>query len=165
MHAVEEALVDTFKLTKWDPAGDDQVTIKQARGGEIRQRATIFSKVSYKREVEEMEGGIETTEIRDWSPVDLEMMELWLTTVDSTLMFKRKGSQKLEPVFVPGMTYAAFVKIYAELPDELTAEWHEKVWEMNPDWNPLGTYLPKEPAKSETPSETSSPTPKTTKKE
>jgi len=127
-HEVEEALEETKQLLKWDPAGDDTVTIKQARAREEAIRDQLWSKT-----VRESRAGDEagtSREIFELPMAELVFTEIWLTFTDSTL--KRKG----KILFTPAMTRSQFKGVYDTLPVPLLREWRKAVLEVNPQWDP-----------------------------
>lgn len=136
MRSIEEVQEVVRKLTRWDPAGDDWVKIRQARATDNARRSKLLTRSMIERETA---NGIER-EIYDYPLFELQYVECQSTFVDSSLTITRilpDGSKKTEQLFQEGMSEAAFKKVWDGIKEpKLLAEWQELVWEVNPHWAP-----------------------------
>ena len=140
MRAVSQALIEKRALLEWDPAGDDAVWIKQARGLEEGRRDLLFTTMK----MQDQEIG-EPMRIVDLPGPELVILECWLTFDDANIMeeVKEKDADgkekvKLVPMFRQGMGEKDFRKAFNRLDRKLIVEWHSQVWAVNPHWAPGG---------------------------
>ncbi len=139
--SIEPALEETIKLLRWDPAGDEYVRVRQARGRELREAMDHTRRVAY----EHPAGENLTRTVVDWSEAELRVKQCWLVTVDCSLHREtpdpeHPGKSEKKRVFSPGMTYDAFKREWDDLPGELMDEWYEAVLKLNPRWDIYGLY-------------------------
>jgi hypothetical protein len=138
MKAVEKAAEVEKKLLLWDPAGDDSVTIKQARGGEQERIEAYLGRFS----MQFREDGVQQS--FDWNQAEISFLRCWLTFVSSTLQeaydeeTEEKGvikkEKKFRPMFPVDLKENEFRRKFNALPAVLRREWESKVLEVNPHW-------------------------------
>ena len=115
--------------------GDASVTIRQARTGDSIMRAELVAQTSYV-----VNDGFGEQEIRqrfNWE--EMKRYDVFLTLVDCDIVME---DDKGEPVgswftFVNGKLQdrVAFDRAYNALPIEISEAIHEKVLEVNPQWD------------------------------
>jgi hypothetical protein len=143
MKAISRAAEVTKKLILWDPDGDDEVVVRQARGAEQERIEEYLGRFSIRH------AGEGVLQDFQWNQAEISFLRVWLTFVSTTLQetyeeeSEEKGNVKKEtkhrPMFPPGMKEGDFRRKWNGLPTLLRQEWELRVLEVNPHWANLET--------------------------
>jgi hypothetical protein len=126
MRAIEVQRLETYPLLVWDPAGDDTVTIREARAGETALRDGMLATRYIERELPD---GTTEREYQRVTWSEIAFAECWATFAGANIIYNGV------PLFVGDISHEHFAQAWSVLPDELIEEWHGKVREHNPDWS------------------------------
>lgn len=126
----------TYTLTRsdtkyGDPKDPTIITIRQATQKEHEKRSTVFSEI-----IQEVNKDAESPDryVMRYSLFVLAKVEVWLTLADCNIndtegkpLFRFRDNRCI-------MTLEQFSESWGKLPPDVCGEIHEKIYELNPDW-------------------------------
>ncbi len=124
------------QLTKWDPTGETNVTIRQANQG-IVDRLENFRTAANEYQWDDKAQG-KTTMKTNRGSAEVRRLQVRETMVASNLPGPDDQPMFKTFIYKNDSDILAWEKAWDALPPELAAEIFEKVLDVNPQWKPQG---------------------------